>query len=242
MFVVHFSGHPLCPVQSFKDYLARLHPSNDWLWQRPVDSFEDASTYWYTNQVLGKNTLAGMMKAICKRAGLQKEFSNHSIRATSITVLDINKFTNRDIMSVSGHRSESSLKTYTSRVSVGRKHEMSKALTDALLSTENNTVTDIEVDKNNSDDGIVVCDGIINLTEAELQDLMSPMDVENTENIILNTSTEVIPQTSTGCTVSVKPELSDITNVLKCVNNNNTMGFMPYITGCVVNFNVNCAK
>ena len=89
--------------------------------------------YWYTNQVLGKNILAGMMKTICRQAGLERELNNHSIRATSITVLDVNTFSNRDIMSVSGHNSETSLKTYTSRVSIQRKNEMSLALTEAVI-------------------------------------------------------------------------------------------------------------
>ena len=78
-----------------------------------------------------------MLKTIGRRAGLEHESCNHSINATSIIVLDINRFSNRDIMSVSGDRSESSLRTYTSRVSVLRKHEISKALTDAVLIPEN---------------------------------------------------------------------------------------------------------
>jgi DMSO reductase anchor subunit len=89
--------------------------------------------HYLTNQVLGKNTLAGMMKTICRQIGLERELNNHSIPATSITVLNVNKFSNRNIMSVSGHSSETSLKTYTSRVSVQRKNEMSLALTEAVI-------------------------------------------------------------------------------------------------------------
>jgi hypothetical protein len=46
-----------------------LNPGNELLWQRPVDSFDEATRYWYTNQVLGKNTLAGMLKTIFRRVG-----------------------------------------------------------------------------------------------------------------------------------------------------------------------------
>ena len=116
-----------------REYRSKFHLANEWLWQRPVDTFYQNTIYWYTNQVLEKNTLAGMMKTICRQIGLERELNNHSIPATSITVLNVNKFSNRNIMSVSGHSSETSLKTYTSRVSVQRKNEMSLALTEAVI-------------------------------------------------------------------------------------------------------------
>ena len=139
-------------------------------------------------------------------------------------------------MSVSGHRSESSLKTYTSRVSVQRKHEISKALTDAVLIPENAS-TDNENTVNNEHDEVsmndvendILVDGVINLTPAEITESMMPMN-ENYMNVDVNVKPEPPAQT-----------MSDVTNVLKCISNN-TMGFTPYITGCVVNFNVNCSK
>ncbi len=53
------------------------------------------------------------MKVLSKEAKLSVEYTNHSIRATTITILDRNGYEARHIMSVSGHRSESSLKSYT---------------------------------------------------------------------------------------------------------------------------------
>ena len=117
------------------------------------------------------------MKTICRQAGLERELNNHSIRATSITVLDVNTFSNRDIMSVSGYRSETSLKTNTSRVSVQRTYEMSIALTETVIprvTTE--TVNEHEV-VNEAERGIVY-DGIINLTQAEIEECMVPMECE----------------------------------------------------------------
>ena len=40
-------------------------------------------------------------------------YTNHSIRATTITILDRSGFEARNIMSVSGHRNESSIKSYS---------------------------------------------------------------------------------------------------------------------------------
>ena len=117
------------------------------------------------------------MKTICRQAGLERELNNHSIRATSFTVLDVNTFSNRDIMSVSGYRSETSLKTNTSRVSVQRKYEMSMALTEAFIpKVTTETVNEHEV-VNEAERGIV-CDGIINLTPVEIEEFMVPMEWE----------------------------------------------------------------
>ena len=46
------------------------------------------------------------MKAISKQAKFSREYTNHSIRATSVTILDRCEFEARHIMWVSGHKSE----------------------------------------------------------------------------------------------------------------------------------------
>jgi len=129
---------------------------------------------------LGKNTLAHMLKTICNQAGVMTDYSNHSIRATSITVLDVRKFSNRDIMSVSGHKSESSLKSYTSRVSTERKHEMSNALLDAVVpqqkqNAENHTPSHVRINNAVSE---VNCNGIIDMTPEQIDALMTAMETE----------------------------------------------------------------
>ena len=43
---------------------------------------------WYDNKVVGVNTIANFMKTISMKAELSQIFTNHSITATSITVLD----------------------------------------------------------------------------------------------------------------------------------------------------------
>ena len=66
------------------------------------------------------------MKNISSRAGT-REYTNHCLRATSIIILQNAGFRDREIMSVSGHRSESSLKHYAS-TSTSTKHDMSHAI------------------------------------------------------------------------------------------------------------------
>ena len=140
------------------------------------------------DQPPGKNTLGNMLKTICKQSGLNDIYTNHSLCATSITVLDFNKFEARDIMAVSGHRSESSLTNYRKKPSKTRIHEMSTVLTSALIDdvdkNENSFRSDteqpvvepenIEVDGeifiNDTDfDNLMQAEGI-NLPLIELQD------------------------------------------------------------------------
>jgi hypothetical protein len=99
-------GSALCPVLSYKLYLSKLHPDLDALWQRPLDSFESESPVWYYRQKIGVNTLAKFMSNLSTLASLSVSYSNHSIRATSITVMDDAGIEARHIMRISGHRYE----------------------------------------------------------------------------------------------------------------------------------------
>ena len=64
--------------------------------------------------VVGENTLGKKMKVI-SQAELSTTYTNHSMRATTITRLDrsTSGFQARHTMSVSGHRNESSIKSYS---------------------------------------------------------------------------------------------------------------------------------
>ena len=122
-FMYEIPGSPRCPVTTFLAYQSVLNPSLDCLWQRPKDA-APAEGPWYMNAPLGVNTLGNKMKDISEAAGCSKKYTNHCLRATTVTVLDRAGFVNRDIMSVTGHRSESSLKHYVS-TSDDRKKQMS---------------------------------------------------------------------------------------------------------------------
>ena len=106
------------------------------------------------------------MKTICTQAKLKQIFTNHSIRATCVTDLDFNKFESRDIMTVSGHKSENSLKNYTNQTSVKRKHEMSSALPASLIDQDITINTTDNVNTPSFD-----TDGFLYMSEAELQEL-----------------------------------------------------------------------
>lgn len=125
------TGKEDCPVASYKLYLSKLNPNLPALFQRPKKSPPSNDKHWYDNMVIGEKKLAAMMKTISKEAGLACIYTNHCIRATAITILDSKGVEARDIMSVSGHRSESSLRSYC-KTSDNRKREMSNILSDAV--------------------------------------------------------------------------------------------------------------
>ena len=117
-----------CPVKSLKKYIAKLNPCCEYMWQRPkLRKVCHDQNVWYDNIPLGKNTLSSMTKSISEAAGCSKCYTNHSLRATSISILDRAGFPSRSIMTVSGHRSETSIKSYA-RTSEERKKEMSNTL------------------------------------------------------------------------------------------------------------------
>lgn len=213
------------------------------------------------NQPLGKNSLANMMKTISKQAALSREFTNHSIRATSITILDVNKFSDRDIMSVSGHRSESSIKNYTGKVTSTRKYEMSTALCKSVMNDQN-----VHVELRLSQEQIERrVEGHLNLSQEQINELMEPMPMESEDTNMTNIEQENMPpavlpiDVHSKTTVSVDvheetdnatvasipatslPSINDIMpealdSVLKPMEN---MPFQPIISNCVVTFNVN---
>jgi hypothetical protein len=125
---------PFCPVASFEKYLQHLNPQNEFLFQRPKKNTTADSDVWYDNMVVGERYLGDMMKNLSKQAGLSQQYTNHSIRATAVTILDKSGFEARHIMSVSGHRSESSIRSY-SKTDEATKKRISETLTSATTGT-----------------------------------------------------------------------------------------------------------
>lgn len=126
-------GNERCPVNSFEKYLAKLHPVNKWLWQKPREGFEEEDSVWFCNVPVGKNTLGNMMQKISQEANLSKMYTNHCIRATCISVLDECGYEARHIIGLSGHKSELSIKHYASRLNKSKKRDMSTAVSSKVL-------------------------------------------------------------------------------------------------------------
>ena len=83
-----------CSVTSFELYIKHLNPLNEYLFQRPKTKgiFDYSQDVWCDNMVVGERSLGEKMKKISKDANLSKTYTNHSIRATAVTILDRSSF------------------------------------------------------------------------------------------------------------------------------------------------------
>ena len=83
-------------------------------------------------QPLGVNKLGDMMKIISKGANLSQVYTNHSVRASAITVLSDANVPDRHIMFVSGHSCEQSISRYSARPSAPQLESVSDTISNAL--------------------------------------------------------------------------------------------------------------
>ena len=130
-------GDRLCSVRSYTMYLARLEPSNPYLWQSPKTSAKQKNPeIWYTKGHIGKNPLSKFMSDISQQCGLSMIYSNHSIRVTGITMLTRMQFSASEIMSISGHKSVQSLANYQ-KTRDTQKIQMADGLYQSMTRKEN---------------------------------------------------------------------------------------------------------
>lgn len=120
---------------SLKLYVSKLNPSCKAFFQRPKPNAKTEDAVWYENKPIGVNKLGEMMKTISIGAELSQVYTNHSVRASAITLLSDANVPDRHIMCVSGHSSEQSLAHYSSRPSVSQLENVSDTISRAL---ENN--------------------------------------------------------------------------------------------------------
>ena len=119
-------------LNCLKMYLQKLNPRCEALFQYPKRAVTKEDQVWYDNKPLEVNKLVGMMKEISKLASLSKIYTNHSVRATAITLWSDRQVPSRHIMAISGHRSEASLRNYNARPSSEQLRACSDILSSAL--------------------------------------------------------------------------------------------------------------
>lgn len=136
-----------CPVTLLKDYLGRLHESNPYLWQAPNKRFKETGR-WYNNAKLGENSISRMMSNISAACNLSKRYTNHCVRATSITVLGRN-YQDNDIRAISGHKSLNALGIYK-RTSTSTLESMSSSLHQTLFQPALDTIVNAVVSKSSA--------------------------------------------------------------------------------------------
>ena len=96
-------------------YISKLNPECTAFFQYPKQKWSLFDSIWYENCPLGIQKLGTMMKEMSEGAGLSKKYTNHSVRATAITLWSNAGVSNRHIMAISSHRNEQSLRSYNVR-------------------------------------------------------------------------------------------------------------------------------
>ena len=160
------TGMSNCPAKYFKKILSVLNPNQTALFQKPKRNFLPSDVIWFENSPIGVNKLGDMVKEISLAASLSnlKVYTNHCVRSTTISSLDEAGIPIHRIMQTSGHRSESSVKSYCDRQSLEKYKESS------------NILAEVGHDSKKSTSGAVV--GAVNNIENLTQNSQSH-DVQN---------------------------------------------------------------
>jgi len=97
------------------------------IWPKPLPKpSKDGQVF--SKSSLGHNKLGSLMKELSVEAQLSKVYTNHSLRASSVHLLDSANVPTHHIMAVTGHKAESSLKTYTGYTDQNTKKLMSHTI------------------------------------------------------------------------------------------------------------------
>ena len=122
----------LDPVNSYEFYISKLNPGTDPLFQTPKKVC-DAYGCWFKCEPLGKNVITKMMPILSRKAGLPQVYTNHCVRASTVTALHKAEIEGRRICELTKHKNESSLAHYVDGSSSAQKRECSEILSGSLI-------------------------------------------------------------------------------------------------------------
>ena len=129
-----FPNSPRCPIKTLKKYIPLSSQSHlAALFQRPKSLSSQnfsprLSQIWYDRSPLEESTLGSTLRNMSIQVGITPHLTSHCIRATLITVLCEARFEGKDIRSITGHKSNTSLESYTGSASFGKHVEMAENL------------------------------------------------------------------------------------------------------------------
>lgn len=81
------------------------------IYTKAKNIFNESDETWYDRFPVGKNALYSFMSNLSIESNISKRYTNHCIRATSISTLDHQRIEARHIMSVSGNIKDTSIKS-----------------------------------------------------------------------------------------------------------------------------------
>jgi hypothetical protein len=114
---------------------------------------------WYKNCPIGENTLKTFVKDLMKTAGYSGNYSNHSLRVTTVNRLIDAGLSDGDIMNRTGHRSSTTIANYR------RVNESNAGAASTALATTSNDSS--KIDEQNAE----LVKFLESLTDADFEDL-----------------------------------------------------------------------
>lgn len=132
---MYATGTPSCPVDSLKFFLKKTDISAQSLFnQCNKDALMSPSltTVWYNTIPVKHHAFTRFMSDISKKAVCSKVYTAHSLRATAIQALSDAGFELRHIMFMSGHKNESSVRSYSRDCSLEQKKCLSETLSSVV--------------------------------------------------------------------------------------------------------------
>ena len=119
------SDSDLCPTNFYKLYMDKLNPKINWLWQKPRRGrLHYNDPVWFEPRNVGHDPLERFMKHMSVDIELNDlTYTNHCIHSTVLNELG-GKYEARHLMSLSSHKSESSIKQYAVKCPENKKKEM----------------------------------------------------------------------------------------------------------------------
>ena len=115
-------------VDILRFYLKKLNPANPRLFQHSLAAYK-LNEHWFRNEPIGKNAITNMMSNMSKCAGLSTVYTNHCVRATTVTALYCAGVPVQSIMAITKHKNPSSFTHYVSDISNAQKRSCADALT-----------------------------------------------------------------------------------------------------------------
>ena len=106
-------GNERCIVQLLVTYLSMLPPDCAYFYMRPLEKFPSGPNKCaVTKQRVGINVLKGIVPELSEKSGVGVHYTNHSLRATAITLMFNCGVPEKVIAENSGHRSTKALRCY----------------------------------------------------------------------------------------------------------------------------------
>ena len=115
-------------VAALRKLLGKFHPQVERLFQRALQGHQpETKETWFMRSPLGHTIIRDMLPRLCKAASVERRYTNHCMRATSIYALKKAGFEDRVMCELTRHKNPKSLESYC-RATEEEKRSMASVL------------------------------------------------------------------------------------------------------------------